>query len=68
MAHLDQEKRPGVREITIALEPDTDFKQIVSVLEKVLTVPELPGIRGCAPCLSGLDRLVVQNFVLPAIR
>jgi hypothetical protein len=61
-------RNPGVREITLALDPNTSFKDIVSLLEKTLVVPELPGIRGCGPCLSGLDRLVLQDLVLPALR
>jgi hypothetical protein len=58
----------GVKELVIALRPDTDFSTIVKFLEKVLVVPELPGVRGCSPCLSGLDRLVLRNSVLEAIR
>jgi hypothetical protein len=58
----------GVKQMVIALNDTTNFKDLVNVLERVLTVPELPGIKGCAPCLSGLDRLVIENPVLPAIR
>lgn len=57
-----EKKQPGVREISIALAPDTSFKDIVSYLEKTLVVPELPGVRGCGPCLSGLDRLVIRDM------
>lgn len=64
------EKRPtqGMKQMVIALNDNTNFKDLVNILERVLTVPELPGIKGCAPCLSGLDRLVIENPVLPAIR
>jgi hypothetical protein len=58
----------GVKHVTIALNETTNFKDIVSVLERVLTVPELPGIKGCAPCLSGLDRIIIENPALSAIR
>jgi hypothetical protein len=58
----------GVRHITVAVESTTSFKDLVAILEKTLVVPELPGIRGCAPCLSGLDRFVLEDLVLPAIR
>lgn len=61
-------KGPGVREIALAVNGNTEFKEIVSYLERALTIKDLPGIRGCAPCLSGLDRLVIQDVVLPAIR
>jgi hypothetical protein len=58
----------GVKNLTIALNSTTNFKDLIHVLERVLTVPDLPGIKGCAPCLSGLDRLVIEDPVLPAIR
>ena len=64
------EKRPtqGVKQMVIALNDTTNFKDLVHVLERVLTVPELPGIKGCAPCLSGLDRVVIENPLINAIR
>jgi hypothetical protein len=58
----------GVKQVVLALNENTSFKDLTHILERVLTVPELPGIKGCAPCLSGLDRLVIENPVLPAIR
>lgn len=58
----------GTKALSISLEPDTDFKTIVRYLEKALVVPEIPGIRGCDPCLSGLDRLVIDSTILPQIR
>jgi hypothetical protein len=61
-------KGPGVREITLAVNGNTDFRELVGVLEKCLTLKDLPGIKGCAPCLSGLDRLVIGDVVLPSIR
>jgi hypothetical protein len=65
----DSPKRThGVRHITVAVESTTSFKDLVSILEKTLVVPELPGVRGCAPCLSGLDRFVLEDPALPAIR
>ena len=60
--------RGGVRHVTVAVEANTSFKDLVAILEKTLVVPELPGVRGCAPCLSGLDRFVLEDLVLPAIR
>ncbi|MES1244699.1 MAG: hypothetical protein ABUT39_24035 [Acidobacteriota bacterium] len=61
-------RKQGVKQVVIALNDTTNFKDLVHALERVLTVPELPGIKGCSPCLSGLDRLVIENPVLPAIR
>jgi hypothetical protein len=61
-------KRLGVSEVRLALAPDTSFKDIVATLEKTLTIPDLPGIRGCRPCLSGLDRFVIEDLVMRGIR
>jgi hypothetical protein len=61
-------KKIGISEMRLALAPDTSFKDIVAVLEKTLTIPELPGIRGCRPCLSGLDRFVIEDLVMRGIR
>ncbi len=60
--------RPGVRSLTVAVNSNTSFKDLVKVLERTLTVPELPGVRGCAPCLSGLDRLLLQDELLSTLR
>jgi hypothetical protein len=54
----------GVRELRVAI-PDGDFDDIVAFLRKVWVVPKLPGIRGCDPCRSGLDRLIIED---PAFR
>jgi hypothetical protein len=51
---------PGIRELVVAL-PEMGFDEIVEVLRKVWVVPELPGIRGCDPCRSGFDRLVIVD-------
>jgi hypothetical protein len=57
-------REPGLREIRIALEPKMDFKNIVALLEDALTV-RLP--KGCAPCLSGLDRIVIDSTIYEAV-
>lgn len=49
-----------VREITLAV-GDVEFDEIVEILRRVWTVPELPGISGCDPCRSGLDRFVIED-------
>jgi hypothetical protein len=61
-------KKAGVSEVRLALAPNTPFKDIVAALEKTLTIPELPGIRGCRPCLSGLDRFVIEDLVMRGMR
>jgi hypothetical protein len=69
MPELEHYKRhPHVRNVGVAVASNTSFQDLVAILEKTLTVPELPGIRGCAPCLSGLDRFVIEDLTLPAIR
>jgi hypothetical protein len=60
-------REPGVREIRLAIH-DASFDEIVEVLRKVWVVPELPGIKGCSPCRSGLDRFVIENPALGFMR
>lgn len=64
------ERKPtqGVKQVVLALNENTSFKDLTNILERVLTVPELPGIKGCAPCLSGLDRVVIENPLINVIR
>lgn len=57
-------REPGVREVRLALEPDMEFERVVEVLKDALTL-RLP--KGCAPCLSGLDRLVIDSVVFESI-
>lgn len=64
MPELKRKIEPGLREMRLALDSKTDFKQIVGVLERVLTIKDVPGIRGCAPCLSGLEKLVIEDLVI----
>ena len=59
-----REFTPGIKEVMLAVRPESDFKEIVRQLEHILTIPELPGVRGCAPCFSGLDRFVLQSRIL----
>jgi hypothetical protein len=58
----------GTREIRVAVAPQTDFGALVKALEKVLVVPRMPGVRGCNPCLSGLDRFVIENSMFQQMR
>jgi hypothetical protein len=57
-------KGRGPRELTVQLEPDQDFDEMVKVLREVLTFREFPGFSGCEPCRSGLDRLVITSRIL----
>ncbi|MFK7888565.1 MAG: hypothetical protein AB8G16_17020 [Gammaproteobacteria bacterium] len=70
MATLEKNlpERIGTRELRISLKADTKFENIVRYLEKTLTIPEIPGINGCDPCLSGLDRLVLEDSVINQLR
>lgn len=58
-------RQPGVRRMSIALDPEMDFDRIVDVLKEQLTF-EFP--RGCAPCLSGLDRLVIDSVIFEQVQ
>jgi hypothetical protein len=61
-------KTTQVREVRLALSNDMPFDKIVDVLKQTLTIPELPGLKGCRPCLSGLDRFVIEDIVNGRIR
>ena len=56
----EKSERAGLREIHLAID-DVDFDTIVESLRKVLTLPELPGFKGCDPCRSGLDRIILED-------
>lgn len=58
----------GPKQIVLAFRPDTSFDSIVKSLQATLTLPELEGFGGCRPCLSGLDRLVINSNILQRIR
>lgn len=61
-------KKGSVSELRLSLASNTSFDEIVAVLKQTLTIPELPGLRGCRPCLSGLDRFVVEDIVMRGMR
>ncbi len=56
----------GLRHVRLALEPDTGFDEIVEILKETLTVRLPKG--GCAPCLSGLDRLSIDSVVFERLQ
>lgn len=67
MADRKTAVRPGTKELVIRLAPNTKFGDIVAYLEQALVVPEIDGVRGCKPCYSGLDRLLIESTVLPQV-
>ena len=60
--------KAAISEVRLNLASDASFEDIVMVLKETLTIPELPGFRGCRPCLSGLDRFILQDEVMRNIR
>jgi hypothetical protein len=64
---MNEEKAAGhaVKELRVSIPDGGSFDDIVAFLRKVWVVPKLPGIRGCDPCRSGLDRLIIED---PAFR
>jgi hypothetical protein len=63
-----RELQLGPKEIVFTIHPEADFREITNSLEKLLTIPEFPGFKGCQPCLSGLDRIVIANPAFNRIR
>lgn len=51
--------KEGVRELRLAVK-DGNFKELVAMLEQTLVLKKLPGFKGCDPCRSGLDRIVIE--------
>lgn len=60
--------RPKLRQVNLAIDSRTSFKQLVKQLEIALTLPKGLAPRGCAPCLSGLDQLTLDSRILDRIR
>ncbi|RPI43033.1 MAG: hypothetical protein EHM59_16405 [Betaproteobacteria bacterium] len=61
-------KKVAMSEMRVSIDSQLPFDQIVAVLKAALTVPELPGVRGCRPCLSGLDRFIIEDIVMKGMR
>lgn len=57
-----------VTELHLALNANTSFEELVKTLRVTLTIPELPGFKGCRPCLSGLDRFLIEDIVTRGMR
>jgi len=54
-------RRAAVREVRVAV-GNVGFEEIVKILRDVWKVPKGPGIGGCDPCRSGLDRFVIEDI------
>lgn len=67
MAAKNTARKPaeGVKEIRLSMTSTSNFDSIVKTLKEVLTLPEIGNFRGCRPCLSGLDRIILED---PAFR
>jgi hypothetical protein len=68
VAQVCQPTTPGTKEVTFAVSSTASFDSLVGIMKEVLTLPELPGIKGCRPCLSGLDKFAFVSKVLEQIR
>lgn len=67
---MPKTQKPGIGEMTLVIKDGAEFDDIVSSLKEMLTINK-PGLRGpkaCAPCLSGLDRLVVESDIFRQMR
>lgn len=62
------EQQAAVARMHLDLTSTTSFDGTVAVLKQTLTVPKLPGFEGCRPCLSGLDRPIIEDIAMRGIR
>ncbi len=60
-------RKIAVTEMHMALASSASFDDLVAALKVTLTVPELPGFKGCRPCLSGLDRFIIEDIAARGI-
>ena len=69
MATTVVRKKPAaVSELRLSVNPQMPFEDLVALLKETLTVPELPGLKGCRPCLSGLDRFIIEDIAMKGMR
>jgi hypothetical protein len=61
-------RKVAVTQMHVALTSSSSFDDLVAALKITLTVPELPGFKGCRPCLSGLDRVVIEDLAMRGMR
>ena len=68
MPSVTTKQQAAVTQMHLGLTSSTSFDDIVAILKQTLTVPELPGFKGCRPCLSGLDRLIIEDIAMRGMR
>lgn len=68
MPSVTTRQQAAVTQMHLGLMSTTSFDDIVAVLKQTPTVPELPGFKGCRPCLPGLDRLIIEDIAMRGIR
>jgi hypothetical protein len=68
MATTTTRKRAALSEVRLSVSPNMPFEDLVAMLKVTLTVPELPNFKGCRPCLSGLDRFVIEDIAMKGMR
>jgi len=69
MATTVVRKKPvALTELRLSVSPQMPFEDLVALLKETLTVPELPGLKGCRPCLSGLDRFIIEDIAMKGMR
>jgi len=61
-------RKVAVTQMHVALTSSSSFDNLVEALKITLTIPELPGFKGCRPCLSGLDRVVIEDLAMRGMR
>ena len=64
----NRKKAAAVGEVRLLVSPNMPFDDLVAMLKVTLTVPELPNFKGCRPCLSGLDRFVIEDITMRGMR
>lgn len=65
---IKAKQRAALTEVRLSVAPDMPFDDLVTLLKQTFTVPDLPGIKGCRPCLSGLDRFVIEDIAIKGNR
>lgn len=57
------------KEIVLTAKPNAEFAKTVRELSKALTFKKGPNVPvACAPCNSGIDRIVIENPAYRGIR
>jgi hypothetical protein len=65
---VSRKKSAVLSEVRLSVHPQMPFEELVAALKVALTVPELPGFKGCRPCLSGLDRFILEDIAMKGMR